>query len=88
MLDCSKANRGLHWQPLTDLETALVWTVDWYRRQRCGEDARELCREQIDLFLRERGPLPRLNWKTEERSLWTPPRPDRNVAAAATVRRR
>jgi len=50
-LDCSKARQGLHWQPRTDLETALRWTVDWYRKQLDGEDAGALCREQIDRFL-------------------------------------
>jgi CDP-glucose 4,6-dehydratase len=50
-LDCSKAHRMLRWRPLTDLETGLAWTIDWYRRLQNGDDARGLCREQIDRFL-------------------------------------
>ncbi len=50
-LDCSKAHQGLRWQPRSDLDTALRWTVDWYRKCRDGADARSLCREQIDAFM-------------------------------------
>lgn len=50
-LDCSKACRLLQWEPKTNLDTALEWTVDWYRRFHRGEDARSLCREQIEKIL-------------------------------------
>jgi CDP-glucose 4,6-dehydratase len=50
-LDCTKAERRLGWRPRTDLDLALVWTVDWYKRWAAGGDARELCGEQIDRFL-------------------------------------
>jgi CDP-glucose 4,6-dehydratase len=50
-LDCTKAESRLGWRPRTDLDLALVWTVDWYKRWAAGGDARELCGEQIDRFL-------------------------------------
>ncbi len=50
-LDCTKAERRLGWRPRTDLDLALAWTVDWYKRWAAGGDARELCGEQIDRFL-------------------------------------
>jgi CDP-glucose 4,6-dehydratase len=50
-LDCTKAERRLGWRPRTDLDLALTWTVDWYKRWAAGGDARKLCLEQIDRFL-------------------------------------
>ena len=50
-LDCSKARRSLPWEPKVDLDTALQWTVDWYRRFHQGDNARALCRQQIGQFL-------------------------------------
>ncbi len=50
-LDCTKAEGRLGWRPRTDLDLALVWTVDWYKHWAAGGDARELCGEQVDCFL-------------------------------------
>jgi CDP-glucose 4,6-dehydratase len=50
-LDCTKARGRLGWRPRTDLDLALRWTVDWYKRWSAGDDAGELCHEQIDRFL-------------------------------------
>lgn len=49
-LDCSKARQRLHWEPKLNLNIALQWTVDWYRRFYEGEDARSLCQQQIKTF--------------------------------------
>jgi CDP-glucose 4,6-dehydratase len=49
-LDSSKARRCLGWRPRLDFDEALEWTAGWYARQRAGEDALSLCREQIALY--------------------------------------
>lgn len=49
-LDCSKAHMQLGWQPLTTLETALSWIVEWYRSHRSGQDLHALTLEQISRF--------------------------------------
>ncbi|MBR0655594.1 CDP-glucose 4,6-dehydratase [Roseomonas arctica] len=46
-VDASKARAELGWRPALGVTEALDWTVDWYRRQARGEDARELCLDQI-----------------------------------------
>ena len=51
-LDCSKAHSELGWQPRIRLETALAWTVDWYRQWRAGKDMRELSLNQISTYSR------------------------------------
>ena len=51
-LDCTKARTRLGWQPQLSLGTALRWTIDWYRRQAAGDDARELTLDQIRAFRR------------------------------------
>ena len=50
-LDCTKAATRLGWVPRTDLDTALRWTVDWYKEYFQGADLRALCRRQIQDFL-------------------------------------
>jgi len=49
-LDCSKAQTRLNWRPRVDLETALDWTIEWYRKYVGGEDLRKLTEEQIRRF--------------------------------------
>jgi CDP-glucose 4,6-dehydratase len=46
-VDASQARHELDWRPRLDLCDAVRWTVDWYRRQRAGEDAAALIRAQI-----------------------------------------
>ena len=47
LLDSSRARTRLGWAPPWDLPASLDATVDWYVRVQDGEDARELCEEQI-----------------------------------------
>ncbi|NIO41979.1 MAG: CDP-glucose 4,6-dehydratase, partial [Burkholderiales bacterium] len=49
-LDISKARQRLGWSPRLDLETALTWTVDWYRQHAAGEDVRNLTLNQISRY--------------------------------------
>jgi len=50
-LDCSKTTERLGWRPAMDLDTAIDWTADWYRRHLSGGSAAELCCEQIGEYL-------------------------------------
>jgi len=54
-LDCSKARRQLGWSPRMDLETAMQWTVDWYRGHQAGQDIPAVSRRQVDDFLSLQG---------------------------------
>lgn len=45
-LDCTKAKTLLGWKPRLDLNTALAYTLAWYKNYAHG-DVYELCREQI-----------------------------------------
>ena len=47
LLDSSKARKELGWRPMLDLETALDWTVDWYRAHTGGADPYRTTIEQI-----------------------------------------
>ena len=49
-LDCSKAMRELNWQPSLQLDEALAWVADWYRRFYAGDRAGLISREQISAF--------------------------------------
>jgi CDP-glucose 4,6-dehydratase len=49
-LDSSKARQHLGWRPCLEFHDAVDWTVKWYARQRMGEAALALCREQIALY--------------------------------------
>lgn len=49
-LDCSKAKRYLGWRPKLALETALEWTVDWYRACRDRKDMRAFSESQIGKY--------------------------------------
>lgn len=46
-LDSSKARQHLGWRPRLGFDDAIDWTANWYARQRRGEAALALCREQI-----------------------------------------
>jgi CDP-glucose 4,6-dehydratase len=46
-LDSSKAHERLKWRSRLDIETALEWTVDWYRAWQGGVDVRASSLEQI-----------------------------------------
>lgn len=46
-IDASLARTQLGFESRLDAPEAVDWTMDWYRRQDEGEDARALCREQI-----------------------------------------
>ncbi len=46
-VDAAKAQARLHWQPRLRLQTALEWTVDWYKRQHAGTAAHTLVFDDI-----------------------------------------
>ena len=50
-LDSSKSKKRLLWNPKLDLATTLNWTIDWYRRNAAGTDARILTLEQVDRYM-------------------------------------
>jgi len=49
-LDASKAHAELGWQPRLRTETALEWTVAWYRAWKQGVDMRQQTQKQIDAY--------------------------------------
>jgi len=51
-LDSAKARSRLGWRPRLRLQSALEWTVDWYKKQAQGGDARSLTLEQIERYMR------------------------------------
>jgi len=50
-LDSSKARAGLGWKPRLGLESALEWTVQWYKNQQQGADAKALSLAQIGRYM-------------------------------------
>jgi CDP-glucose 4,6-dehydratase len=50
-LDSSKARKRLGWRPRLRLESALEWTVEWYKAQAQGADARALTLAQIARYM-------------------------------------
>lgn len=46
-LDSARARTLLGWRPRLDLETALAWTVSWYKAHEKGEDMRRFTLDQI-----------------------------------------
>lgn len=46
VLNIEKAETVLGWKPRLDVETAIAWTVDWYRNRK-NTDVFQLCQEQI-----------------------------------------
>lgn len=49
-LDSSLALSSLQWRPRIDLDTALNWTVDWWRAAAEGRDLRKLALTQIESY--------------------------------------
>lgn len=49
-LDCSKAYTRLPWRPKLDLNTALKWTIQWYKHFLDGGDVRQLSEKQIKTY--------------------------------------
>lgn len=49
-VDSSKSRARLDWNRRMSLDRALEWTVEWYRRQRAGEEAQRLTLEQIERY--------------------------------------
>jgi len=50
-LDSTKARSRLGWRPRLAIRTALEWTVDWYKSQSQGRDARMLTIAQIERYM-------------------------------------
>ena len=50
-LNSTKA-RSIGWAPVLDFERTMDFTADWYKRHADGETASDLCREQINDFMR------------------------------------
>ncbi len=50
-LDSSKAKQQLRWQPQLDIDTALEWTVDWYKAFYTNADVAELTKRQINHYI-------------------------------------
>ena len=49
-LDASRARNELGWHDRLDFEQAVGWTIDWAKRVRAGESARDVTLEQIEAF--------------------------------------
>ncbi len=52
-LDSSKARYNLGWHPKLDLETALEWTVNWYKKFYGGEKMRRHTEEEIGKYIQK-----------------------------------
>lgn len=55
-LDASKARFELGWQPRLNIETALEWTIDWYRAWHEGQNLAKFTEKQIDKYEAMYGP--------------------------------
>jgi CDP-glucose 4,6-dehydratase len=49
-LDAGLARRSLGWQPLLSVETAIDWTVAWWRAAWEGASLRALAERQLDSY--------------------------------------
>ncbi|MBN1552757.1 CDP-glucose 4,6-dehydratase [bacterium] len=49
-LDCSKAKNMLGWHPRWNLDTAITKIIEWTKAYNSGDDARDICRKQIEQF--------------------------------------
>ena len=52
-LDCSKARGELAWQPALELDRAIAWISEWYRRHRDGEDMAAFSNQQLIAYQSE-----------------------------------
>jgi CDP-glucose 4,6-dehydratase len=51
-LNSQKAARELGWHCRLDLSETLAWTAEWFKGQQAGQDARALCDDQFERFMR------------------------------------
>lgn len=51
MLDSSKARAELGWKPLHDFESAVISSIDWYRKFAGGEPPLDLCTNEINEYM-------------------------------------
>jgi CDP-glucose 4,6-dehydratase len=49
-VDSAKARALLGWRPRLTLDQALAWTVEWYRRERAGDDTAAVTNTQIAAY--------------------------------------
>lgn len=49
-LDCTKSRELLHWKPQLTTESALSWTVDWYKAWHQGKDMSQMTENQIERY--------------------------------------
>lgn len=49
-LDSHKARSRLGWTPQLNLQTALAWTVEWYKENHIGRDMRAVTLKQIEQY--------------------------------------
>lgn len=49
-LDASRARDALGWRPALPLADAIAWIVDWHRAVAAGQDARDVCIDQITRY--------------------------------------
>jgi CDP-glucose 4,6-dehydratase len=49
-IDATLAKRTLGWRPRLDIDTAIRWTVEWWRATASGSDLRSLASDQITAY--------------------------------------
>lgn len=53
-LNSTAARQSLSWAPRLEFEQSVQWTADWWRRLEAGDQARAICIDQIDEYIRLR----------------------------------
>ncbi|MBR9703003.1 CDP-glucose 4,6-dehydratase [Candidatus Woesearchaeota archaeon] len=53
MLDSSKAEKELGWKQQLNINEAIIWTFDWYKKYYAGKDMYAFTKKQIEDFLKE-----------------------------------
>ncbi|HSX12818.1 MAG TPA: CDP-glucose 4,6-dehydratase [Chlamydiales bacterium] len=51
LIDASLAKQTLGWRALLDVDTAILWTCEWYKAYRDGKDMRKFSNEQLMKYL-------------------------------------